>query len=318
MLRKPLLFVLGILLLSGTFLPGYALEKLKFGTTIKVTPVYYLPVLAGEEKGFWKEQGLDVEWVPFRGVTDIERSVVAGSIPLGLGTATGLIQGVARGVPQIIVSDLQRFEGEAVYVLPNSPIKEPKELKGARIGLSRLGATGHAGMRIVAKALGIEKEVRYIAVGGQTEKLAVLRAGRVDVITSFLFPVAELRSRGQIRELLSIDAFRPKEWVGHLVFSHRNEGEKNPDRVKRVIRAIFRAISYIRQDPDWARSQMKKEQGYSDKTALEVIALMRFTEDGRIKRTALENVVNFLVEYGIVPKDKKPALEDIYTDRFLD
>ncbi|MEE8448646.1 MAG: hypothetical protein V3S39_03340 [Thermodesulfobacteriota bacterium] len=39
--------------------PAPALDKLKFGTPLKMSPNNYLPLLAGEEFGYFKQQGLE-------------------------------------------------------------------------------------------------------------------------------------------------------------------------------------------------------------------------------------------------------------------
>lgn len=69
--------VLLVLLVVFALLPreGKAVEKLDLGTSIKFTPAYYLPILAAEDKGFFKEQGLEVEWVPF------QKSMILAQMP---------------------------------------------------------------------------------------------------------------------------------------------------------------------------------------------------------------------------------------------
>ena len=129
-----------------------AAEKINFATAIKVTPAYYLPVLAAEERGFWRENGLKVNWIPFRGGPDMQKAIVARSVLIGLTTAGGLIAAATRGVPVIIVSDLQKTAGVGLYVLADSPIKNPKQLAGKKIGVTRLGAVDHAYANFVASS----------------------------------------------------------------------------------------------------------------------------------------------------------------------
>src|SRR3990172_13382428 len=84
-----------------------AAEKLAFGTAIKENPVYMLPMLAGEEKGFWKEEGLEVQWVPFRGGALMYRAVAAGSINVGWGGIVSSVQAMVGGGPVVLVAGLQ-------------------------------------------------------------------------------------------------------------------------------------------------------------------------------------------------------------------
>lgn len=55
-----------------------AAGKIKFATSIKLAPTFYLPVLAAEEKGFWKENGPEAELVKFKGGAKLYQGIVAG------------------------------------------------------------------------------------------------------------------------------------------------------------------------------------------------------------------------------------------------
>jgi ABC-type nitrate/sulfonate/bicarbonate transport system substrate-binding protein len=76
-----------------------AAEKLRFATAVKLYAPYYLPVLAAQGQGYWKQQGLDVEWVAFRGGTPMNKAVAAGEIKIGLTNASSQFAAAARGVP---------------------------------------------------------------------------------------------------------------------------------------------------------------------------------------------------------------------------
>src|SRR3990172_11958375 len=76
-----------------------AIEKIQLGSAIKLTPAYYLPVVTGQEKGFFKENGLEVEWVPFQSAPDMHRALAGAAMNMGLDTGTGKIQAASRGIP---------------------------------------------------------------------------------------------------------------------------------------------------------------------------------------------------------------------------
>jgi len=66
--RKILLSFCLLFAILGLVLPRpWAADKLRFATTVKTHPILVMPVLAAEEKGFWKQNGLEAEWVPFEG-----------------------------------------------------------------------------------------------------------------------------------------------------------------------------------------------------------------------------------------------------------
>src|SRR3972149_933258 len=85
---------------------SWAIEKIKFGTPVKGSPSNYLPVVAAEDKGYWKENGLEAEWWPFTGASPLFQAVTAGSVLVGLAPAISVIQTQARGVPVLMVAKL--------------------------------------------------------------------------------------------------------------------------------------------------------------------------------------------------------------------
>ncbi len=102
-----LVLMFAILLLAT---PGLAIERLKFGTSIKATPAFYLPILSAQEKGFWKDRGLELEWVPLKGGGAVGRAIVAGAIRVGFVNASSPIRGRAAGIPMVIVAGISRQE----------------------------------------------------------------------------------------------------------------------------------------------------------------------------------------------------------------
>src|SRR3972149_4935432 len=96
------LFLAGLYL--GLASPGLALDKVKLGTSVKVFPIFYLPPLTAEERGFWKANGLDVEWVPFIGGAPHTQAIAAGAISIGLVSADLPFIGGGRGLPRNIVA----------------------------------------------------------------------------------------------------------------------------------------------------------------------------------------------------------------------
>ena len=56
------MMVLMSLLLTG---PGFGADKVRFASVIKTKPLYVLPIVAAQEKGFFKNQGLEVQYLGF-------------------------------------------------------------------------------------------------------------------------------------------------------------------------------------------------------------------------------------------------------------
>lgn len=296
----------------------FGAEKLKLGTAVKVFPGYYLPALAAEEKGFWKEQGLEVEWAPFRTPTDLMQAAAGRTISIGLAGAVVVIPAAAAGVPMVIVGNLYPPSDFYMWVRGDSPYKDPKELKGAKIGVQRFGTAPHVYARVVTKAAGVEKEVRFVGTGDIPETVAALRVKAVDAIVLTIYQLIKLKLTGEARELARLADYLPKEWMDQVIFARKDFINSSPDVVRRVVKAVIRANNFALDNPAWTVEKLKALSGYPDDVAQMMVKLVSLSRTGKIEQKAVENVRGFLIEYELLPKDKAPPVEEIYTARFVE
>lgn len=318
MFRKVFLAALASYLALGLISSGLAADQVRFGTAQKINPLHVLPVLAATEKGIWKENGLEVQWTPFDAGAILDRAVAAGQIDMGWSAAPSLVLAVTHRLPMVVVADTQGVEKYILLVSKDSPIKEPKDLKGARIGVTRMGSTTHAFAQAIAKSLGIEKEMRIVATGGTAQNWAALRGGAIDGLISTNFASAKFQFEGVGRVLVSVRNYLPKEWPDLLIFARKDFADRNPEVARRMIRALLQGTDFVSKNPDWAVQKMKEISGYPEELGRVMHKELHYVKDGRINRKGLENVVNFMVEYGLIPKEKAPAVEAIYTNKFVE
>lgn len=290
--------------------------KVRLSTSVKTNPLYVLPMLAAEEKGIWKNLGLELEWFPFKSGGKQMVAMAAGATDVGWATTGSVIQGAARGVSIIIASDLGVVNTFGIWVRANSPIKTPQDLKGAKIGTSRFGGATHTLGRAVFKALGVE--VKWIATGGSRVTFASLRAGKLDAAPFTRFTAIPLMLRGEIRLLLSVRDYMPKPWTDISIFPNREFAKRNPTEVKKTILGSLEAGQWVMKNRDWAVEKLKKEIGYSQKGTELAYPEIRYGSKPKINPKAIENVRNFLIKFGVVPKEKMPPLGKLYTTEFID
>ena len=313
------LWALSALVIFGFTLNPFAAEKVKLGSAIKTTANYYLPIMAAEEKGFWKRAGVEVEWFPFRGTATEIQGVAAGAVKVGLIPVVGNMQAAGRGIPVVIVAELVGKSNWYLWVRTDSRIRGPKTLKGAKIGVPQLGGTGHGYGRLMLKALGVEKDVRFVGTGGIRQELAALKAGAVDGIIEPLTITIKLRALGQVRAPINISRFLPKEWLDHNVFATRDFVNKQPGRVAAVVKGVVKGANFARAERGWTLAKMKEMQRFSDAAAnllFDQHVVVNFTKDGKINRRAVENIRTFLIKYGIIQRERTPPVDKLFTNRF--
>lgn len=293
------------------------MEKLKFATATRVVPSYYLPPLAAQEKGIWKKNGLDAEWVPFASAPPLYQAVASGAVAIGLTMSVAQLQAAAAGVPVVIISNLDTTDKFFVWARQESRFKEPRDLKGARLGVARMGSVQHIYGRVVAKAVGLEdKDVGFVASGGIPESLAALKTGAIDAVILSIGPMAELKVKGEVREFSAVENYLPKEWLAHVGFAHRAFVKNSPDIIRKVIKSVLEATEFIRNNPSWATEKIRLTSGYSSEASRLAYEELSYSRDGKIDPRAVENMRNFTIEYGIVAKEKIPPTAELFTAEF--
>ncbi len=315
-------FFLVAVTLLVPLLGGYAdaapLEKLKVATASKTGANYYLLMEGGERLGIWKKHGLQVEWLPFSGASRVYKAIAAGAVDIGMGSTVGGVQAMARGVPMVMIYNTWVSWPNCIFVKTNSPIKKSGDLKGAKIAIVRFGGMNHSYGRAMIRGLGLEGDIKFIAAGGAGPSVAALKAGKVDAAVRTVEGMVNLIASGEVRKIACSNDYLAREWSDLGAFASKDLIKSRPQAVRKWADAVKEITRYIKQNRKWALEQMRSELHLSPKAA-EIMydLLMSFMEGGRIEKKMMENVTNFLIDSGVLKREKVPNIGDMYTTKFL-
>ncbi len=139
--------LLGLALLGLGAAPAAA-ERVKVGA-LKLTSS--APLFVGVDKGFFREQGVDVEFVFFQAAAPIATAVAAGQVDVGATGLTAALYNIVLGGERLwIVADKGRewpgYPLTAIVVqreLWDGGLRAVRDLRGRRIGVTQLGSTFH-------------------------------------------------------------------------------------------------------------------------------------------------------------------------------
>ncbi len=286
----------------------------RIGTMRQVN--YVLPFVAADAQRLWREQGVEVKWSTFKSGRDFHGAVAAGSIDMGVTQALSTIRAVTGGVPEVIVADMKTVDDFILWVRGDSPIKGPRGLTGKRLGVSRLGGASHALSRLVLRKTGMENDVKIVGLGGMRQQIAAMRAGKVEGVVSTVYQVANLKQRGEVRELLNTSDYLPKEWSTGIILARRDFLRRNPGAVRKVVKAVLGGGDFIMKNRKWAIKNMMSTFDYSEQVAKLIYPQLRWSQRGRVNRQGLKNVRKFLIQNKIIKREKAPAIGDLYSDKF--
>lgn len=314
--KRTLTVGLALVLCWGFISSLQAADKVKVGTSLRGSPIFSLPMLAAEGKGTWRKHGLEVEWIPFSGGAAETQALAAGALDVGASEVTGVISSIARGAPIIIIAHMGVTNDFGIWVRVDSPIKDGRDLKGKKIDVLRIGGAAHAYGLAIAKSLGLEGQIRFIGTGGIQEQIAAVKSGAIDGTLTNLSSVAPVAAMGEIREILKIPDYLPRPWVNRVLYARKEFAEKNLEVAGRFVRAYLEAADFVMKNRDWAIEKMVSDSKFSADAAKLAYPMLDYSRDGVVDEKGLANVLQFLLEYGIIPREKTPPLGQIYTPKF--
>ena len=302
---------------AGPFAPAIAIAQtsVKIGTAVLGDYGLAGPVIVGIEKGFFKAQGLNVEFVPFRGGPDLSKGVLSGDVLLGISGATDVLVFREKGAPIKMVAS--HVDGNDFTLNVALDINSVADLKGKSIGVTAPGATTWLFARMVAKQQGWnpDKDVQVVALGGLDAQLAALsRKETAAFVWGDGGAVFEQQKKSKI--LMRLDSVAPK-WISLNQYATEDNIKKNADAIRKAQRGLFQAIKTMKANPKEMAEVIGKRMGW---TADEVVITHTkvtgplFSDDGRFNVEAFKAMQDTLLEEKVIAK--RLPLEEHYTTDF--
>ena len=126
------------IMMAGTIAPAAATDKITLLLDWFVNPDHG-PIIIAEEKGFFKDAGLDVEVIAPADPSDPPKLVAAGRAELAISYQPQLHLQVAEGLPLVRVGTLVATPLNCLLVLEDGPVKSIADLRGGKVGFSVAG-----------------------------------------------------------------------------------------------------------------------------------------------------------------------------------
>lgn len=182
-MNRKILSGLAIALVAGVALaatPALALTKLKVAISQRGfwnSSMAYFAV----ERGFAKEEGVDVDYIFTRGGAETLQTVTTGATDMAFSTGLlGVIGAYAKGAPLRVVGQEGHGTPELFYyVRADSPIKSRADLAGHTVAFSRPGSTTNLfGLKVTK---GLNPPAKLVSTGGPPGTRTQVMTGQVDV-----------------------------------------------------------------------------------------------------------------------------------------
>ncbi len=291
-------------LVSGSRSAGAAArEKTNLTVGTSVRDIGFLNVYVADAKGFFKDEGLDVRLVYFRGSGEAVPALAGGAVDLLADSFTTAIDAYVAGQPLRAIWSVSNIPVYQIYSRPE--IKTVQDLRGKKVAVSGIGALSHLIAIYMLEKAGLgadaEKAIQYLAVGGPPDRLAALRAGRVDAIPATLPGTYLLEDEG-FRKLVDLRSL-VKEFEYEALTAKNDFVTANPNTIRAVARALARGGYFIQRSPVESADILNKvinfpgaQRGLTVRAVSEV--LTDFPLDGHFAEGSVDLFLNFYKDRG--------------------
>jgi NitT/TauT family transport system substrate-binding protein len=243
--------------------------------SISITPLIY-----GIEKGFYRKEGIDLQFRVLRGELAVSSIVSGKDVDYLYGAGTAFFAAV-RGLPMKVLS--HDFKSVFFYLMGSPRVQSGQDLKGKRVAVASLGGTGAAATRASLKALGVdpERDVTLIVIGAASVRMAAMETGSVEAA---IMPVPwnfRMKQKG-FKELIYAGKVMSQPLTG--LATSKDKVEKQPDQARRMLRGFIRSMKAMKEERKGVTDFIAKRFSLDASTAEETYKIMiqTLTDDGTI------------------------------------
>jgi len=279
-----------------------AAEKLTVLIDWFTNPVHGNMVVA-KQKGYFAEQGLDVELVEPTDPSMSPKLIAAGQGDIAMNYQPNLVMQVEQGLPLVRIGTLVDTPFNSLAVLKDSGIKTIADLKGKKIGYSVSGFED-ALLSTMLQSAGLTlKDVELVNINWALS--ASLMSKKVDAVIGAYrnFELHELRLHHHDGLAFFPEEYGVPNFEELTLVVHKDR--VNDPKIAKFLTAIDKATAYIKANPEQAWQDFISYKPKDLDNELNHLAwndtYPKFTDNARkLNQTTYQNVANFLLEKGLI------------------
>lgn len=280
------------------------------------------------DKGYYKDEGLDVEILP--GGPDIvpEQQVASGAADIGVDWVASLLPHQEEGLPLVEIAQIYQKSGLVLVSKKEAGINSAADLKGKKVG-NWMGGNEFEILALFDKyKFDPNKDLEFAKQGftmdqffsGEVDAASAMTYNEYQVVLEQGTPASDLNVIDMNAEgvaMLEDNLFANKEWL-----------EANKETAAKFLRASLKGWKQAIDDPEGAVDSVMKdaEEGSTSRdhqvTMMKEVAKLILPEGfdpakmGYIDEAAFKQTADIAHQFGVI---KNPAdLKEAYTNEIMD
>ena len=219
------------------------------------------------DAGIFRKYNLEPQIIYITGAPPNISALLAGSVDFvvfaGPAAITANLAGANTAVLMSFVNTMEHS------IFSQRAIKNPADIKGKTIGVSRPGSSDDYGARVAVRKWGLEpdKEVLFVSVGGPPDRFVALQTGRVDAV--LIQPPLTIRARKAGFNELAALADLGLDYLGTSLVTSRTVIDKKIELVRRMVTAFAEGIHFYKTNKPASLRSIAKLMKIDDAEAIE-------------------------------------------------
>jgi len=248
---------LGLVLAVGA-IAGAQPRSLKIRLGVH-TQLMGVPDVIAIRQGYFKQEGLEVDWRRFALGKEGRDAMIAGAIDVNSTATTPFMIGLDKGVPYTAVAVNSIFCGtNHIVVRKESDINNVGQLKGKKVGIPKGTVTEFIFLSKVMPSYGLKPgDLETPNIPDAKDRIPSLLAKAIDAATVADPFVAIAEHEGLVR---AIDNFCKYDQMPFMLTVTNKILKEQPDAVVAYLRGWLRAVKLLKDEPEKAAAVYTDEQ----------------------------------------------------------
>lgn len=271
---------------------------------------YYLPLSVAERKGYFRDEGLEVEIPDFAGGAKALQALVGGSADMVSGAYEHTINMAAKKQP-IKAVVLQAKFSSIVLLLPKdkaAKYKGPADLKGLKVGVTAPGSSTNMFVNNILAKGGLKPtDISVVGVGAGSGAVAAMEKGEIDALSNLDPVITQLESTGKFvpvadsRTEKGMQEIYGGDYHASVIYITDEYIRKHPNTVQAVVNAMVRANRWIAKATPQEIVDLMPDAYKGGNPSLYKQGLLKnmigYSEDGQMSMKAAQNVYKVLRQF---------------------
>ena len=323
MLKKTVVALAAVLVASPAFAADKVTLMLNWYVYGEHAPFYY-----GKEKGYFKDQGIDLEIQEGRGSATVTQVVAAKTVPFGYVDVPTMMRAAVKGAPVVAVGVALQTNPMSAMGFVDKNIKKPEDIKGKTVATTP-GDSMSQIWPLFLKKTGLKESDFKTVSGDATTKLNAVINGQADLLLGYVMDQSM-----KIKDATGKDVYPIKfadygvNLVSSGIITNSEYLKANQDLVKRFMAASVKSIEEASKHPkDAAQAILNANpkggkidtltQGFELTIPLYKDPTGKSKQPLRVSDDNMKDTVDVMVEYGGLDAKAKTDFKTYYTDAYL-